>query len=181
MKRTLLPILLCVPILVHAQSSVLPGRRSSSEALLQRSVARQQVDPQQLPPPQPVDTLYTPDVPFTSHAISMHGYAKRLRDARESFILRNETHNYRISRVVLRLVYSTDDGREIYRRSEVVECDIMPGASQTLTIKSFDKDKRYYYYPTPPQRASGIPYRVQYDVLRYDVIVDSSLFKEIDK
>ena len=60
-----------------------------------------------LPMPQPVDSTLTPEVPFTPMAVSMHGYAKRLSDSKESFILRNETHNYRISRVLLKLVYIT--------------------------------------------------------------------------
>ena len=172
MRRLIALILLTMPLLAQAQSSALTGRRSSVETMLHKASTTQTVDRNLLPSPQWVDTLYTPDIPFTSRAVSMHGYAKRLGDARESFILRNETHTYRISRVVLKLVYSLEDGREIYRRDETIECDIRPGETQSIAIKSFDKDSRYYYFPTPPQRAEGMPYRVQYDVLRYDVVVE---------
>ena len=172
MRRLNILILLAIPLLAHAQSSALNGRSSSVETMLHKAATKQTTDRNLLPPPQWVDTLYTPDIPFTSRVVSMHGYAKRLGDARESFILRNETHNYRISRVVLKLVYSLENGREIYRRNEIVECDIRPGETQSIAIKSFDKDNKYYYFPTPPQRAEGVPYRVQYDVLRYDVVVE---------
>lgn len=172
MKHTLLLLLLAVPMIINAQGSALSVRQSSTEALMHKAATQQSLQQIELPPAQPVDTLLTPEVPFTPMAVSMHGYSKRVGDAKESFFLRNETHNYRISRVVLKLAYSVEDGREIYRRDEVIECDLRPGATQLITIKSFDKRHVYYYYLTPPQRASGVPYRVQYDVLRYDVVVE---------
>lgn len=172
MRRVLLPTLLVIPMLALAQGSTLTGRHNGTETMIHQAATKQSMQQIELPPAQPVDTLYTPDVPFTSMAVSMHGYSKRLGDTKEQFILRNETRNYRISRVVLKLVYSLDGGREIYRRDEVVECDLPPGATQVITLKSFDRNKHYYYYTMPPQRASGIAYRVQYDVLRYDVVVE---------
>lgn len=124
------------------------------------------------PPPLSIDSALTPAIPFTPLAVSMYGYAKRLSDARETFVLRNETGRYRISRVLVRLVYSTQDGEPFHTREELVECDLMPGASRMVSLKSFDTAKTYYYYMYPPVRAKGIPYMVRYDVLRYDVVVE---------
>ena len=181
MKPSFTLALLAFPLIVSAQSTTLTGRYVSTEALLHKA-ANQSVDERIiLPPMQPIDTLYTPDSPFTSRAISMHGYSKQLGDTRESFVLRNETQNYRISRVTLRLVYSLENGRQIYRRKEVIECDLAPGSVQQITIKSFDPDKRYYYFQTHPTRDAGTPFRVQYDVLRYDVVVDASNNTDADK
>lgn len=181
MKPALTLALLAFSLFVSAQSTTLKGRYVSTEALLHKAASQSVDEHLMLPPSQPVDTLYTPDIPFTSLAISMHGYSKQLGDTRESFVLRNETQNYHISRVTLRLVYSLEDGHQIYRRKEVIECDLAPGASRQITIKSFDSDKRYYYFQTHPKRGAGTPYRVQYDVLRYDVVVDASHNKEADK
>lgn len=125
-----------------------------------------------MPSPLLVDTALTPEVPFTPMAVSMHGYAKRLGDSKESFILRNETHNYRISRVLLKLLYTTADGSLLHAREELIDCDIAPGMTQMVAIKSFDTSKIYYYYTMPPKRASGTPYRIRYDVLRYDIVVE---------
>ena len=161
MKRTFLLVGIVIPLIVSAQSSSIVGRRSSTEAKLYQAVSRQQL----------VDTLLTPHIPFTPMAVSMHGYSKRLGDAKESFILRNETHNYHISRVVLKIQYTTEDGTLIHSREECLECNLQPGSTQIVTIKSFDSNKSYYYYTMPPKRASGTPYRVQYDVLRYDIVV----------
>ena len=167
-------ILLLVPLCAYSQSNPLERRSSSIEAQI-KDVSAQSAHQKQsaeLPPPLPIDTILTPEVPFTPLAVSMHGYDKALNDAHESFLLRNETQRYRISRVLLKLVYTTESGVELHRREEYVECDLQPGATQVVTIKSFDKNKNYYYYTTPPKRASGTPYRVKYNILRYDIVVE---------
>ena len=172
MKRMVLFLALLMPIALVGQNPMSLGKRST-RSLIEEATARQSAQQSvELPPAMLVDTLLTPVIPFTPMAVSMHGYSKRKSDAHESFILRNETHNYRISRVVLTIVYTTQEGSELHRRDEVVECDLLPGRSQMVSIPSFDKNKNYYYYSMPPRSASGIPYRIKYNVLRYDVVVE---------
>ena len=156
MKRLAIFIMLLASIVVAQTKTI--GAQSNSQF--------------NMPSPLLVDTALTPEVPFTPMAVSMHGYAKRLGDSKESFILRNETHNYRISRVLLKLLYTTADGSLLHAREELVDCDIAPGMTQMVAIKSFDTSKIYYYYTMPPKRASGTPYRIRYDVLRYDIVVE---------
>ncbi|MBE6307634.1 MAG: hypothetical protein E7084_08305 [Bacteroidales bacterium] len=156
MKRLAIFIMLLASIVVAQTKTI--GTQSNSQF--------------NMPSPLLVDTALTPEVPFTPMAVSMHGYAKRLGDSKESFILRNETHNYRISRVLLKLLYTTADGSLLHAREELVDCDIAPGMTQMVAIKSFDTSKIYYYYTMPPKRASGTPYRIRYDVLRYDIVVE---------
>lgn len=150
------------------------GITSVSGAGRRNSVTRNEKSNMEVtaPPPLAIDSALTPAIPFTPLAVTMYGYAKRLSDARETFVLRNETGNYRISRVLLKLVYSTQDGKSFHTREELVECDLMPGSSRMVSLKSFDTAKTYYYYQYPPVRAAGIPYMVRYDVLRYDVVVE---------
>lgn len=156
MKRLAIFIMLLASIVVAQTKTI--GTQSNSQF--------------NMPSPLLVDTALTPEVPFTPMAVSMHGYTKRLGDSKESFILRNETHNYRISRVLLKLLYTTADGSLLHAREELVDCDIAPGMTQMVAIKSFDTSKIYYYYTMPPKRASGTPYRIRYDVLRYDIVVE---------
>lgn len=156
MKRLAIFIMLLASIVVAQTKTI--GTQSNSQF--------------NMPSPLLVDTALTPEVPFTPMAVSMYGYAKRLGDSKESFILRNETHNYRISRVLLKLLYTTADGSLLHAREELVDCDIAPGMTQMVAIKSFDTSKIYYYYTMPPKRASGTPYRIRYDVLRYDIVVE---------
>lgn len=160
MKRLAIILLSVLPFVAMAQG---PSSYATS--------SRDKSAPIDMPKPQLVDTTLTPEVPFTPMAVSMHGYTKRLSDNKESFILRNETHNYHISRVLLKLVYIAEQGTVVHSREELIDCDIAPGMTQMIAIKSFDTSKIYYYHTTPPQRALGTPYRVKYDILRYDIVV----------
>lgn len=125
-----------------------------------------------LPAPMPVDSLLTPDIPFTSMAVSMHGYGKKYNQVHETFILRNETHNYHISRVVVRLRYVGKGGTPIADRNEIVECDMAPGDTVSIKIRCFDNSKHYYYHKTPPRKEQGTPFKLEYDIVRYDVVVE---------
>lgn len=169
-----LPIVIFIamlPYIVYAQSHRYERQRSVTSRIYSAATSDAPTQPS-LSSPQIVDSILTPELPFTPMAVSMHGYSKKLRDAKESFILRNETCCYRISRVLLRIVYIDANGSKIAERDELIECDMAPGATQELEIKSFDKEKQYYYYTTPPQRANGMAYMIQYNVLRYDVVVE---------
>lgn len=129
-----------------------------------------------MPEPMYVDSLFTPDIPFTPMAVSMHGYVKKYNEVHETFILRNETRNYRISRVLLRLLYINKDGDVVADRQELVECDIAAGATQTIKLRSFDGSAPYYYYKTPTKAQQATPFKLKYDVVRYDVVVERNTF-----
>lgn len=143
--------------------------KSTMKKLLGAQASADVVD---VPPPMTIDSTLTPSIPFTPLAVSMYGYAKRVSDARETFVLRNETPCYHISRVLIKLVYTTQEGAPLHERTELVECDLRPGGSRMVSVKSFDSSRSYYYYTQPPRRAKGIPYKVRYDILRYDVVVE---------
>ncbi len=178
MKKCLwLVLAVLLPYCVAAQSNEsyirkIIGKKSNPYAALCEQGSNTSIPDVNLPTPMKVDTLLTPAIPFTPMVVGLYGYAKRLNDTKESFVLRNETHNYRISRIVLKLIYTTSSGEPLHNREETIECDLMPGESRILTIKSFDVSKMYYYYTMPPKRASGTPYRIKYDLLRYDVVVE---------
>lgn len=172
MKKLSMCLLLLLPLSLLAQSN-LPGRNRSVSAELERSASKNAVSAVRVSTRQYVDTLLTPSIPFAPMSVSMKGYSKHKNDEYESFILCNNTERYRISRVLIKLVYiSTIDSVNFHNREVLVECDIQPGSTQMVNIKSFDKSKNYYHYSVPPARSSGIPYEVRYDVLRYDVVVE---------
>lgn len=113
----------------------------------------------------------TRSLPFSATAVDMLAFDKRMNDTRESFLLRNNTP-YRLSRVVLKLVYRNPDGQMIDYRIRTVECDLLPGSTRKCEIESFDRSRNYYHVDSPPSRTSGRPFTVSYQVLRYDVVVE---------
>lgn len=165
-------LLYLLPLCVTAQNN-LPGRSRGAAAELQRNALKNNAKPAVGTAPFMLDTLLTPEVPFAPMAVSMLGYTKRINDGHESFILRNNTRNYRISRVLIKLKYiATEDNIVFHNREELIDCDIPPESTLMINIKSFDKSHSYYHHSVPPARATGIPYEVQYDILRYDIVVE---------
>lgn len=108
---------------------------------------------------------------FSPMAVDMLAFDKRMGDTRESFLLRNNTP-YRLSRVVLKLIYRDPGGQMIDYRTQTVECDLLPGTTRKCEIASFDRSRNYYHVDSPPVRTSGRPFKVTYQVLRYDVVVE---------
>ncbi|HIZ26101.1 hypothetical protein [Barnesiella sp. An55] len=108
---------------------------------------------------------------FSPTAVDMLAFDKRMSDTRESFLLRNNSP-YHLSRVVLKLVYRAPDGQMIDYRTCTVECDLLPGSTRKCEIDSFDRSRNYYHVDSPPARVSGRPFKVSYQVLRYDVVVE---------
>lgn len=118
-----------------------------------------------------IDTMESGRLRFSPQAVDMLAFDKRMSDTRESFLLRNNSP-YHLSRVVLKLVYRAPDGQMIDYRIRTVECDLLPGSTRKCDIESFDRSRNYYHVDSPPKRVSGRPFKVSYQVLRYDVVVE---------
>ncbi len=108
---------------------------------------------------------------FDVEAVDMFGFDKRMSDTQESFLLRNNTP-YHLSRVVIKLIYRTLDDHMIDYQERVVECDLLPGSTRRCEVPSFDTSRNYYHVDSPPARTSGRPFKVSFQLLRYDVVVE---------
>lgn len=94
-----------------------------------------------------------------------------MSDTKECFLLRNNTP-YRLSRVVLKMIYRTPDGQMIDYRTRMVDCDLLPRSTRKCEIESFDRSKNYYHVDSPPSRVSGRPFKVSFQLLRYDIVIE---------
>ena len=126
MSRTILFIAafwLAVPL--WGQSGIMPRRSSSIKIPSQETMEKiTEADPE-LVSREPVSTLSDTTsraLLFSPVAVDMLGFDKRMSDTKESFLLRNNTP-YRLSRVVLKMIYRTPDGQMIdYRTRMVIFC-----------------------------------------------------------
>ena len=116
MSRTILFIAafwLAVPL--WGQSGIMPRRSSSIKIPSQETMEKIiEADPE-LVSREPVSTLSDTTsraLLFSPVAVDMLGFDKRMSDTKESFLLRNNTP-YRLSRVVLKMIYRTPDGQMI--------------------------------------------------------------------
>ena len=106
---------------------------------------------------------------FADDAVKMIAYSKKKSDARESFMLVNNTSHH-ISHVEITFRYTDVNGAQLHERTEMVECDLPPYSTRQASVKSWDKGNRFYYYKDK-SRKGAIPYKVMIKVQIYDVRV----------
>ena len=102
--------------------------------------------------------------------ISLSGYDKTLYDRNETFYVSNGTP-FRISRIVVKMVYTNLSGEMLHEQTYDIECDIPAGETRQLSVRSFDTQHTHYYYKSRKPRRSAIPYKVEYTLERDDVVV----------
>lgn len=106
---------------------------------------------------------------FADDAVKMIAYSKKKSDARESFMLVNNTTHH-ISHVEITFRYTDVNGAQLHERTEMVECDLPAHSTRQASVKSWDKGNRFYYYKDK-SRKGAIPYKVMIKVQSYDVRV----------
>ena len=111
-------------------------------------------------------------IPF-EQAIMILGFEKPLSSHKESLIVQNRTQET-VTRIILRLVYKTPQDEMLDYREIVLDEEILPGMTKKFTIDSFDENRQYYYYLTPPSGKSiesSYPFKVTFTLLRYDIAI----------
>ncbi len=110
------------------------------------------------------DGLSTNDIHFS-------GYDKKATSDKESFFVTNRTDR-KLCGIDITILYQTTDGRLLHRRIEKINCEILPGETEKIDIPSWDSQKSFHYYLSPPpKRRISTPYVVQFETesihLRY--------------
>ena len=107
-----------------------------------------------------------------SESIDILGFEKRLKDKNELYIVRNNTQ-YTITLIKLRVFYKTANDEMLDYRDVTLPGEFLPQTTKQFEVESFDKGKRYYYYQSAEQnpKLEGYPFKITYELLRYDVSV----------
>ena len=105
-------------------------------------------------------------------SIDIIGFEKRLKDKDELYIIRNNTQ-YTITLIRLRVFYKTINDEMLDYRDVTLRGEFLPQTTKQFEVESFDKGKRYYYFQSPDQnpKLEGYPFKITYELLRYDVAV----------
>lgn len=104
------------------------------------------------------------------------GYSKKLSSSEESVFVRNVTGRV-VSGFRLKVEYLDLKGRELNSREVELSDDVKQGAWQDvqdgmrrlISFKSWDVQKQFYHYLTPPKRSTGTPYKVKFILLAIKV------------
>lgn len=84
----------------------------------------------------------------------------------ETFSVTNTTDRT-LKAVGLFLEYRTPDGLQLHKRYVRIDCDIPPGETRMLSVRSFDKQKSYYYQGSAKPRKRATPFDVIFDPVAY--------------
>jgi len=117
------------------------------------------------------DALLPDSLPaIDPNAISLKGYSKRASDAKESFLVTNNT-DHRISAIRLLLRYTTLDGQMINQRAVTIPVSLMPHETRMVAVKTFDIQRMFYYFGGPKPRKKATPFKVAFRLTGYDIPV----------
>lgn len=107
------------------------------------------------------DTLHTPQ----PDSVKISGYDKPLRSSYETMFVTNKSA-LPISGMRLQLEYFDTSGRILHSRQCDVAADIPSGTTRQISLRSWDRQKSFYYLlSTPPRKADATPYDVRCSII----------------
>lgn len=103
---------------------------------------------------------------YKINQIRFSGYDKPRKSAVETFFITNNTDRT-MTGITLYIDYRTTDGRQLNKRFVRLVCNIPPGETRSAEVKSWDKQKAFYYEKSGPDKTGGTPYKVIFDPVAY--------------
>lgn len=145
--KALATIILCAFILAfntQAQRTTRRQLKASSTAITEKR-------------PAAYDTVATV---ADSAMFAFSGYEKTLRSSTESFFVSNHSDSI-VSHLSFMITYLDMKGRTLDSRTVETDIDLQPHATRRVDIRSWDRQKVFYYHLSPvPRTATATPYRV---------------------
>lgn len=93
-------------------------------------------------------------------------FDKPASSAYETFQVTNTTDRT-LKAVGLFLEYRTLDGAQLHKRYVRLDCNVPAGESRMLSVRSFDKQKSYYFKGSSKPRKRATPFDVIFDPVAY--------------
>lgn len=95
-----------------------------------------------------------------SAMFAFSGYEKTLRSSTESFFVTNRSDSV-VSHLSVMITYLDMKGRTLDSRTVESDIDLQPQTTRRIDIRSWDRQKVFYYHLSPvPRTATATPYRV---------------------
>lgn len=97
--------------------------------------------------------------------ISISGFDKPLNSGYETFFTANKSDKPLI-KLWLTISYTTVGGQQLHARTEEIKTDIPAGETRQLSIRSFDRQKSFYYHKSrKPRSNDGVaPFKIALSV-----------------
>lgn len=97
---------------------------------------------------------------YRSDSVIFSKYDKTVDSNVETFFVTNRSRRT-LSGMKLELKYMTEDGSELHRRVCDIPCNVPPGETRRVDIRSWDRQNTFCYIGSRmPRRRVAIPYKV---------------------
>lgn len=91
--------------------------------------------------------------------IRFYGFDKTLTSAKESFFVTNGLDN-KLSGITIEITYFDMQHRQLHQTNQKLSCEIPPGETRRLDIKSWDTQKAFYFHQSAQPRRQATPFDV---------------------
>lgn len=108
-----------------------------------------------------VDACDTCNSGYSVEQLVFSGFDKPLSSVRESFFITNTT-DCRLINLNIDIEYITLDSMQLHKRTVEIPCDIPPGETRKIDIKSWDNQKSFYYYKSAKPRRNATSFDVRF-------------------
>lgn len=98
-------------------------------------------------------------IAFHPDDVTFAGYDKQASASAEDFLFVNNT-GATVAGISIRIDYADMSGRMLHSRTVTTQCQVPPGETRKIEIKTWDRQHSYYYYLGNEPRRVATPYKV---------------------
>lgn len=102
-------------------------------------------------------------------AIRFYGFDKTVGSAIESFFISNGLDTP-ICGMEIEITYTDMKGRQLHKRSVAVNCDLPPGETKRVDIRSWDTQKSFYFHKSVKPKRQATPFDTSIRLLSVTIL-----------
>lgn len=108
---------------------------------------------------------------YSVSQVEITDYQKPAGSDKETFSLTNLTDKP-LAAIELQIEYLTPEGRQIHKRTVKADCDVPPGETRIVELRSWDRQRSWYYARGQKPRKQASPYEVKLEVAALHLRID---------
>lgn len=99
---------------------------------------------------------------YTVRDVVFSGYDKKRSSDKESFFVTNKSDRV-LTGINLYITYKDSYGRQLHKQFLKLLCNILPGETNKIDIRSWDTQRSFYYVKSEDNPKKGSPFTVEFD------------------
>ena len=96
--------------------------------------------------------------------VAITDYKKPAGSDKETFSVTNNTDKT-LAAIGMEIEYLTPEGRQLHKRYVTADCDVPAGETRIIDMRSWDRQRSWYYVNGQKPRKQALPYEIRLEVL----------------